>query len=372
MNDGEGMADARAALQARHPHLAQGDVALRARDGAELTPFDGLVGPGKDLELTGEGAPKVSASRLELLGECPLAYFFHYVLGVRPPKEITWDPATWLDPLEEGSFLHDLFRRFTEELLREGREPVLPADRDRLLELMETMVKEKEAEVPPPNDGVRDATRGRFREAAVNFIDDLCTGWAKVRPVMVETLVGDGERDAEPVTMTLPDGRAIRISGKIDRLDRREGAARPTFTVIDYKTGRPPREAKDPFLGGRHLQNVIYLHLAGALVRRLFGPTAVAEGFTYLCPGVKGKGKPVSWSAEALLDGPRVIGLLCDIVAGGVFLPSGDRETDSCDYCDYAAICGASGHSDERVRGKLSRVGEGRLDPHRRLRGVEP
>ena len=41
----------------------------------------------------------MSASQLETMGQCPLKYFFRYVLKIGVPDELALDPDVWLDPL---------------------------------------------------------------------------------------------------------------------------------------------------------------------------------------------------------------------------------------------------------------------------------
>jgi RecB family exonuclease len=368
MNGPRPLEGAGGAVRRRFRNLAEGERAARGRESAALTPFDGLVGPRPGLDPRSDGFPAVSPSRLETIGACPLRYFFKYVLGLSLPEEIVWDRSTWLDPLQEGSLLHELFRCFTEGLIGEGRDPDPVTDRDALLALLDRLVSEKEADVPAPSVELRNATLGRLQAAAHNFIADLCEGWEGSRPVMVETSVGGSDED--PVTLRLPDGRGVRIKGKIDRIDQEQGRRRPTFTVIDYKTGKPPETKEgDPFLGGRLLQNLVYFHLASAAVRRVHGESAVVSRFAYRCPGVKGKNRDVSWEAEAFAGGGETVAHLCDIAASGVFLPADDPKAAKCDYCDYKAICDAAGHKKEWSAGKLANVGESRLDPHRALKG---
>ena len=76
----------------------------------------------------------------------------------------------------------------------------------------------------------------------------------------------------EPLAIDLGDGRTLRVSGKIDRIDRRPDG---TLVLRDYKTGRAPRDDGGLFRGGRQLQIPFYI-LAAA---RMFPDTPVVEAF---------------------------------------------------------------------------------------------
>ena len=62
--------------------------------------------------------------------------------------------------------------------------------------------------------------------------------------------------------MDLGDGRTLRVSGRIDRIDRRPDG---TLVLRDYKTGKAPRDDGGLFRGGRQLQIPFYV-LAAARI----------------------------------------------------------------------------------------------------------
>ena len=68
-----------------------------------------------------------------------------------------------------------------------------------------------------------------------------------------------------PFVIELGDGRTLRVSGKIDRIDRREDGS---LVLRDYKTGRAPKDDGGTFRGGRQLQIPFYILAA----RRSSGP----------------------------------------------------------------------------------------------------
>ena len=75
--------------------LAADLTLARERGSDRFTVFDGWIPePGPELDPTAPVGPAVSASRLETLGQCPLKYFFRYVLEIEPPEELTLDPRS--------------------------------------------------------------------------------------------------------------------------------------------------------------------------------------------------------------------------------------------------------------------------------------
>ncbi len=87
-------------VAARHPNLGRGFTLKRERESDRFTIFDGRIpDPAAEIDLTSPVGPPVSASQLETLGQCPLKYFFRYVLKIGAPEELTLDPDVWLNPL---------------------------------------------------------------------------------------------------------------------------------------------------------------------------------------------------------------------------------------------------------------------------------
>ena len=78
--------------------------------------------------------------------------------------------------------------------------------------------------------------------------------------------------DPSRSSIDLGDGRVLRVSGKIDRIDRRADGG---LVLRDYKTGRAPRDDGGVFRGGEQLQIPFYV-LAAA---QLFPGERVVEAF---------------------------------------------------------------------------------------------
>jgi hypothetical protein len=74
---GEPIQDDRQLVLENFPHLAIGTQAREHRDSDAFTPYDGCVTQaGVDLDPTKAGGPVMSSYRFEMIGQCPLKYFF--------------------------------------------------------------------------------------------------------------------------------------------------------------------------------------------------------------------------------------------------------------------------------------------------------
>ena len=107
-------------VHACYPHLSEGERAESSRDQAKLSEYDGWVpsAAGSMDPLNRDAV--LSCSRLEALAKCPYAFFIRHVLGIEALEELRKDMNRWLDPLQRGELLHEVFYRFMTELKSKG------------------------------------------------------------------------------------------------------------------------------------------------------------------------------------------------------------------------------------------------------------
>jgi putative RecB family exonuclease len=327
-------------------------LASEARWSSRLTPHDGLVSPlppdlARLLDPLTSPSP-VSASRLATFSRCGFQYLLRYVLRLEPALEP--EERKRLDPLERGSLFHEVAEHFLRERRDRGELPVrdIPALQARLLEMSDAALEAFVAGSPPRFTLLWEREKRRFRETMAGWLGREAAAAGKATPAHFEVGFGlsregpPGEPHLkEPLVIELGDGRALRVSGQIDRIDRRPDR---TLVLRDYKTGRAPlKDDGSVFRGGKQLQIPFYV-LAAA---RIFPDEPVVHAFLdYVDGGRQVAFDPASASTEAfrhLLRG------LTDAIAQGVFV----QEPTSCEYCDYTAVCGPRPLLERRRRYKL-------------------
>jgi len=369
--------DALAAVHEAFGNLARGKAAKDSRLTVTLTPYDGLVTLESCHDPLAPDGPPMSASRLELIGRCPLAYFFAYLLDVSPPEDPGAQREVWLEPLHFGSLLHDVLYRFMDQVMELG-EPVSESAHS---EVMDRIVDEEairyREKYPPPDETLFDEQLEHLVEAGRVFIADEEEAAGRADPFLLEQGIGMGEdgEPVEPVSIDLPGGVTIRSRGRIDRIDRLAGS-RDRFTITDYKSGSSYRyDATDPFKQGRTVQQALYIKLADKLLadkllKDTVGPDASVEGFTYYFPASKRVDEPVAWDSEELSGGDAILALLARTAACGAFTATNIKK--DCDYCDYKEVCLDLEEITEASGDKLSSGEDSRLDAFRELRGKLP
>ena len=366
--------DAEDAVAKLYPWLSDGLAAEAARCSDTLTPWDGVFSaPAPELDPRVNGQP-MSASRIQMLAECPFGYFLQHVLKLSPPDEPEENGSTWLDPRGIGSLIHRVFRRFCQELSDAKRRPAYPVDLAALDTLADEELGAMRARVPPRSELAFARRRDEVRFACRTFLVSEAARAADIEPVAFEVAFGivDEERPGEardPVEIALAGGRSFRLRGSIDRVDR-DTAGR--FHVWDYKTGAAMYTREElGIAAGRQIQPALYALAWEELQGKSGFPPAsggrVAQS-GYFFPGRRGLGErfAIEFSREETL---WTLDVLFDLLASGAFAHTPDKDSD-CFVCkDLASFCPDRDEAGRRARSKLSREVRPALAAWRKLRG---
>lgn len=306
-----------------------------------LGPFFGLVG-----SPSTEADPRrrsVSVTLLEAMAHCGWKTFVERLLRI----ESTPDPSASL-PEVDARLIGSAVHAFLDDLAREAlgsplpdsleeathREPVAIAwpeagELERRMRIAAARTLEREGMPSPGLQAILVARMGDFVESA-RALDSGAS-------ILASEL-------AVEVPVDLPGGRSLRLSARVDRIERGPGAA---FVLIDFKTGKPlstvksedlqDRDLKRELRSGRWLQAALYAHaLEGALGR-----------YAFLKPGLDDRLRRFDASS---LD-PQIAALLAESVAQGIealeagaFVPrlhdpEAGREPDLCRRCEVAEAC---------------------------------
>ena len=149
-------------------------------------------------------------------------------------------------------------------------------------------------------------------------------------------------------------GRRVRLGGRVDRIDIRDDV----FTVVDYKTGKPPTIKSQ--LAGQRVQVPLYLMAVEELLRNAGRNPVAAGGFFYhIRPGraaVDGRflrdifrGMEVVGERQKCLSEDEYarameqirerIGGLIGQVARGDFRVPADWSKGACGHCPHGPLC---------------------------------
>ncbi len=344
----------------RHSRLAS-----QARWSGRLTRYDGLVVGEGDEDLRAKLDPltaryPVSASRLATYARCGFLYLLQNVLHLQLAPEP--EERRRIEPLERGDLFHRVAERYLRELRDRDELPVRETEgtRAQLAEMAEQALEGLVAGSPPRFTLLWQREKRRFHETLQAWLGREAAAAERSQPAHFELSFGLGKEgdeeephDPEPLAIDLGDGRTLRVSGRIDRVDRRADG----LVLRDYKTGRAPKDDGGVFRGGKQLQIPFYVLAAEKL---LPGERVVDAFLDYVDGGRQVAFRPDLAHGSEFLD---LLRRLVDLVARGVFV----QEPSACDFCDFTAVCGPKALLERR---QAIKVRDRSLQEYLRLREV--
>jgi ATP-dependent helicase/DNAse subunit B len=247
------------------------------------------------LEEIGARSARLSPSGLESFLQCPFQYFGGRMLRLKSPPA---RPEERLDFLTQGNIVHEVLKEWW-------------TDRRDIVAVFEDVFARVAAA-----KGI--LMRYQTERARNQMLDDLRRFAAEAEEAAPEVF---SEKEFEYAL----DG--VTISGKIDRIDVRDGWA----TVIDYKYSNATN-TKAKISNESLLQAPLYLLAA----ERTFGYRAA--GMYYL--GLKGGVERADWpvvSGWEMRAGERTLAIVAEIRSGRVEVRPTDP--DKCRFCDVSDVC---------------------------------
>lgn len=232
--------------------------------------------------LSGENPQKLygrtlllSASRLEKWSGCRFAYFCRY--GLR--AEAVAKPG--FQPMDIGSFIHDILRKTLERVMKRGGFDKVTADWVR--ECAAALSSERVDRMlrPPEGERVRLWKQG---ERLVRSIEKLAGDLHEEFSLSDFVPVGFEERLSElfvPFRQPIGGVEGYSVSGSADRIDRYDKDGKTYLRVIDYKMKKDL--SFSDMLAGKSLQMPLYLfQLCTAPPDRLGIAKAFPAGVMYI------------------------------------------------------------------------------------------
>lgn len=283
-----------------------------------------------------------TASRVEVLGECPLKHFFRHVLDLPDPGS---DPDLLVPPDEVGSGTHDALARLYGRMAAEKAFPVTDlAEARRLAErfLPEAFAQTLEARLAGLAERLPlfwAAYRKRWIASLVSFVRWDLARLATTRAV--PRFFEEKERSREAEIPTRAGTRKLPLKGRIDRIDEGPDGE---ITVFDYKTGRSidGLVGLSDLLKGKDMQLPLYHFLARAVFpnRKVLPPWILGVGPAHTYEEGSETGSAACLEEIAEPDVQAALGdslvALADLAAGGLFPMAPSR---GCAWCPYEAAC---------------------------------
>ncbi len=262
------------------PFLAAGlEVIYQRQDRDGFGPVEGILqSAAARAALARQFDPQhtFSATDLERYAACPFRFFLERILKIEPLEDL----ALEFDVLERGRVVHEVLSRFHQSVNDRLGRPGSPLELDEaeFQSLLDAAIQESLPAEPrnPVQAALREVDRrlvvewlSHYREQVEKY-DAQWKGFSgPMAPALFE--VSFGRSDAVPPSTVQPlecagQRDAVRISGRIDRIDTGVFAGRCVFNVLDYKTGRSIRLTPESIAAGTTLQLPLYAIAAMELI----------------------------------------------------------------------------------------------------------
>lgn len=230
---------------------------------------------------------RMSVSQLEKFAACPMQYFMHYTLGLRPR------PVLALDAANMGTLYHRILERVYGRVIAGELSWPECDERDLravLEQEVEAAAREVHGEIAEKIAGYEKQRERVRRSLGIVLEADrrrACVG--TMRPAGVEVVFGKarsetGVRGGNPRLVKLPvlrigmgADRHVAVTGKIDRVD----AVGPEVSVIDYKSSAKREADLGMVYWGVSLQLPVY----GVVMREL--AAKIARAALYVPLGIR-------------------------------------------------------------------------------------
>jgi ATP-dependent helicase/nuclease subunit B len=261
---------------------------------------------------------KISASGYNSLVACPYQFHARYVLGLAELDEV----QEMTEKGDYGTLVHRVLTQFHQA--HPAISGLEPADAQRELEAL----SEKAFAGAVARNYLAQAWLARWQALIPAYLD-----WQRGREAAGWTWQGGEVR--KEVALTTPQGAALALHGRLDRIDSRQssavsGQSSPDFAVIDYKTRAADALRQALESPGEDVQLPVYALLWGA-------PVAEALFLSMERGEVREVGIEHDVAALVQVERER-LGRLFDALAAGAAMPAQGAEA-VCEYCEMRGLC---------------------------------
>lgn len=310
-----------------------------------------------------------SVSGLETQADCPFKFFLNYTLRIRKRDEFEFSP------FDRGNYFHKAFELLFKDIIDSGS-GIKDIPEEQVKEMLSASLEEAERELSEKSPGFAETGVGRYIisrwkkiiETASGYIID---GMSKDSYEPARTEMNFGPEDADCLSVDLEDGRKLKMTGKIDRVDKMTQGDDIFIKIADYKTYGA--ELKDDKIdSGTQLQLLEYMNAVTEIEKKANPGKNIKKGaavYINVSDNFSGKTDPEKFYAPSgfsvkedisnrsgikseseledyckkAADNIKQLGQ--DISAGKIGISPIDD--NSCKFCDYRDIC----RFDETIKG---------------------
>jgi len=249
--------------------------------------LDGLKYSNQAKSLTGDRAARLfgkpvftSVSRMEAYAACPFAFYVKYGLKAKERKIFSFNPV------DAGTFMHNIIDEFSRTLVKNNIS-WRNLDKAWCTEQVSRLV---DSHLTSKGRNVLGSSRrylylsDRLKQTIVKAVMLISKhiSMSSFEPCGYEVEFGDKGR-YPAITIELPSGDCIKLTGRIDRIDKMTNEDGTYLRIIDYKSGNRALKLGDVYYG-LQLQLLTYLDAVLGLEEEEDAATMPETGSKKLLP----------------------------------------------------------------------------------------
>ena len=225
-----------------------------------------------------------SITRLEEFSACAFRHFADYGLGLKEREEFA------VRAMDLGTLLHSAIEIFSEKLSPEGGQSGWRTLTDEQRDSLARESLRQALEQEHGQDLYRDSSRA---EQVLDRLEKILLRSVKTiqyqirsgafEPVHFELTFGAGDEESVWID-SLPGGRKMRLTGKIDRIDEcaDEEGQRLYVKIVDYKSSARDIDLES-LIEGEQLQLLVYLDAAARLEQKAHPENEIVCAGAFYC-----------------------------------------------------------------------------------------
>jgi len=212
----------------------------------------------KEIKVKGRKPKKLRVTDIDAYRACPRRFYIEKMLGVLPLEPARYE----IEPRIAGTITHKVMER-----LCPIRERTVEELKERALRILDGILS---------GETIEPFWKDLLKESFLGILPDILE--------MEKKLQEDGYSFQEAELKMNAPLKGVMLSGKIDRIDRKEEGA---HLIIDYKTGRLDLAGKDIIEKGANLQLLLYAEMSkrAGLAPSRVGIYSLKELKTRFIPG---------------------------------------------------------------------------------------
>ena len=197
-----------------------------------------------------------SISKLEKYNSCPFSYYMQYILKLKEKEELK------IQSLDTGSFMHEVIDEFFEEVNNSENNNLKDITDEEIENIINKIIDEK---LLNNNYYIFTATEkykllvSRLKRIIIKSLKYIIRTLVQSEFNLAGTEIEFSEKGKyKPILLNLEDGKAVEITGKIDRVDIAKGENKNYVRIIDYKSSVKNIDYGNVY-AGLQLQLITYL-----------------------------------------------------------------------------------------------------------------